>query len=187
MADSVQATLDRPAHRSRLARIGGVAAIALAVAIGALISQTGPPGDPIPAWLGIAALLTLPGAIALIGVQRNAPVLILVAGGLCVVQSFLAMSGVTLAFLVPAILLLGSVIGARFRPVDLLAGAIVVVAWAGGWFARLTDVQERCWPIPGGLSCSSGVPTTAATATILALVALAAFAASLTPRANGRR
>ena len=81
------------------------------------------------------------------GVAAVRPLLI-AAGLLCLAQAFIAFSGVTLPFVVPAILLL--VLGGRTvtvpHPRRAAIGAVVIVALGiGSWFGLLGTTEEVCW------------------------------------------
>ena len=84
----------------------------------------------------LALLLMLPAAIAAIGAWRRSGPLLIAAGVLCLAQSFIAFSGVTLPFLVPAILLL--VLGGRASPVPhprraAWGPSLVIALGIGSW------------------------------------------------------
>ena len=106
-----------------------------------------------------------------------------VTGVMCLLQAFVAFSGVLLPFIVPAAILIAAAGSsrARVRPVDVGAAVLVGATWIGAWVARLAQVEERCWPIPGGVSCSSGVPTSSGTAIALSLVIVGLAVAALAP------
>jgi hypothetical protein len=93
-------------------------------------------------------MLMLPAVIAAIGaIRRSRPVLI-AAALLCLAQSLVAFSGVTIPFVVPAFLLLalggsGSEDGAPRRA--LLGGVLVVVLGLGAWAAALALTETTCW------------------------------------------
>jgi hypothetical protein len=96
-------------------------------------------------------LMVLPAAIAVIGARAGVRALVAAAGVLCLMQSFVAFSGVTIAFVVPALILLalaGSERWPAMAPSDPTAttAAIVVIGLAiGAWIASLTLTEEVCW------------------------------------------
>lgn len=75
----------------------GIIAVVSAVA-------TGSSPDLVPRWLVLFVVYSLPGAIGFLGVQGRRPWLLIAAGMTAGVGSVLAMSGVTLIFLLPAVL-----------------------------------------------------------------------------------
>jgi hypothetical protein len=99
-----------------------------------------------PVWL--AVLLMLPAAIAVIGAWRSSRPLLIAAGTLCVAQSYLAFSLVTIPFIIPAILLLSlaGVSGGVSVPRRAILGAIAVVALGvGAWVAVFALTETVCW------------------------------------------
>ena len=123
--------------------LGGAAIVAgYAVVVGLVSAAAGAndPGPPevVPRAVILALLLMLPAAIAAVGAWRRSGPLLIAAGLLCLAQAFIAFSGVTLPFVVPAILLL--VLGGRTvtvpHPRRAAIGAVVIVALGiGSWFA----------------------------------------------------
>lgn len=84
------------------AGITGGCALALA-AISAAASDGFSPPEEVPRPLVLAVLFATPAAIGAIGALSGRRVLLVVAGMLCLFQSVLAFSGVTLIFLVPSV------------------------------------------------------------------------------------
>lgn len=84
------------------AGITGGCALALA-AIAAGASGAFSPPEEVPRPLVLALLFATPAAIGAIGAVSGRRVLLLAAGTLCLFQSVLAFSGVTLIFLVPSV------------------------------------------------------------------------------------
>jgi hypothetical protein len=181
-----EAATPRPERRARrLDQLGALLAMGYAVVVGVIAATQGnpEPPTPVPSWAVIAALLAVPGAVGLVAAARGSGPLLLVAGFLCLLQSFVAMSGVTLGFVVPAVVMLGAAGGSaqRVRPADIAIGVSVVAGWFGAWASRLGLTEERCFPIPGGTSCWSAVPTSFGVAVTLAMVLLTIGVAALTP------
>ena len=133
--------------------MGGAALVAgYALAVGLISAAAGAndlgPPEVVPRPVFLALLLMLPAAIAAIGAWRRSGPLLIAAGLLCLAQAFIAFSGVTLPFIVPAILLL--VLGGRTPAVPhqrrAAFGAVVIVALGiGTWFALLGTTEEICW------------------------------------------
>jgi hypothetical protein len=89
----------------------------------------------------------VPAVIAFVGaIRRSGPILI-AAGVSCLLQAFVAFSGVTIPFVVPALLLLA--LGAeqqhRVRKRALVAGVLVIFLGLGAWFATLGMTETTCW------------------------------------------
>lgn len=125
----------------------GYAGVVGIISFAAGANDPGPP-EVVPRPVVLALLLMLPAAIAAIGAWRRSGPLLIAAGVLCLAQAFIAFSGVTLPFVVPAILLLA--LGGRAtavpHPRRSALGALVVVALGvGSWFAFLGTTEEVCW------------------------------------------
>jgi hypothetical protein len=96
------------ARARRLAWIAGGAAIAFSAAIWVLARSQGglDPPDLVPRPLASAILLATPGLLGWIGAATDRRTVIVAAGVLCLFQSVIAFSGVTLIYLVPGIIFL---------------------------------------------------------------------------------
>src|SRR5206468_9766942 len=112
--------------------------------------------DPRPPWwiyrpIALFVLFSVPAAIAAIGAVGGRRSLVIAAGVICLAQAYIAFSGVTLGFMVPALILLTLAAGQRWPAMTLetrsaLTAAIVVVALTGGaWVASLGLTEEVCW------------------------------------------
>lgn len=133
---------------TRLGWLASGATIAFAITLRLMADR---PGDlPGPPDTGartamVYLLLATPGVVGLVGVIGRRRVLHVAAGLLCMLQAVIAFSGVTLVFLVPALLFLRAGLGGRTAPdrraidarrlVALSAVAVpvalLIVAWAG--------------------------------------------------------
>jgi hypothetical protein len=140
-----------------------VGAIAFAMAIVALMIATRPllvPAEavdltapsPIPAPLLTLTFLSVPALIAAIGAMRSAPVILVIAGVLSLLQSLVAFSGVTLGFLLPGLMLI--YLGVREgeaatnpRPTGrhLVTGVFVLALIVSAWVVVLTTSETVCW------------------------------------------
>jgi hypothetical protein len=125
-----------------------VVALISAGVIGDLVSDDVGPPPLIPRPLALGAMFMLPAAVAAIGAVRRSGPILMAAGILCLAQSFVAFSGVTIPFVVPAFLLL--ILGARSRvtetPSRALAGALLVVALGiAAWVAPAVLSETTCW------------------------------------------
>jgi hypothetical protein len=141
-----------------LGRLAGLTQLVFAGLIAA-VSAFASSGDPdfVPRWAVLFLWYALPGVIGLIGVQADRPWLVLVAGLTTAIGASIAMSGVTLIFLVPAILFLfGAARLARSTPsrrgdgwarglaqLGLAAAIAVLVVGAGA--ALLVNTDSACW------------------------------------------
>src|SRR6185312_15259397 len=110
----------RPARDPRrlgLAAAGIIAGLALWVAaisaglVGDLVGDDIGPPELVPRPILLGGLLMIPAFIAAIGALRRSHPILIAAGVLCLAQSFVSFAGVSLPFLVPALLLL--VLGGR--------------------------------------------------------------------------
>lgn len=140
-------------------RLAAVAVAIIAVdslLIGAITSGVGhaisgsevlPTGDPLRA-VGLTALFLLPAALAGLGAWRGSTPLLLVAGLICALQSFVAFSGVSLIFLLPAVLLFVAAGRTKRRMTRSRerVGAVVVLLFAiGAWVAPFALSETQCW------------------------------------------
>jgi len=108
---------------SRLARLGALTQLVFALLIGGVSGLAGDPEpDFVPRPVVLLAIFALPGLVGLLAIARHRPAMVLAAGIASAVGSFVAFSGVTLIFLVPASLM--------------LIGAARVPAEAGDWRSR---------------------------------------------------
>ena len=125
-----------------------VAAISANAAAGELQAQ-----ETVPAPVRLAVLFLLPAFVAAIGAIRRSRPILVAAGVLCLAQSFVAFSGVTFPFLVPAFVLLA--LGARSdctrSPWRARVGGVVVVLLGFAmWVAPFTMTETTCWVVETG-------------------------------------
>jgi hypothetical protein len=172
-ANPAQSSEDRAAFPGRLA---GAVQITFAVLIGgaSALAGGGSPEFP-PRGLVLFAIYAIPGIVGLIGVAERRPALLLAAAATSTVGSVIAFSGVTLIFLVPAILFLyGAVRIASVRSTaisgfasGILAGsvlaAVLTVLTVGAGASALLITDEQCWATyetPGGVRYEAAPYTT---------------------------
>lgn len=156
----VGATAPPAALDPRTRRLGVVAAlivVALAIFVALIPRLQGTTPEltapaPIPRPLVIAILLAQPAALALIGVMRGSRTPLVVAGIVGILESFVAFSGVTLAFLPPSVVLIGlglqrSPAGERPRAVPraAIAGIVIVGLVIAAWVVMLATSETVCW------------------------------------------
>lgn len=108
-----------------------------------------------PWWLGrpmaLFGLLSLPAVIGGIGAMRGTRPMVVAAGVICLLQSFVAFSGITFGFIVPALMFLplGAAErwpqAARPRRTTLVAGIVVILLAAGAWTSLLMLTGPRCY------------------------------------------
>jgi hypothetical protein len=119
-----------------LAWIAGVSVVAFAVAIWLLAGRSdhNEPPDLISRALASAVLLAAPGVIGLIGAATGRRSVLVAAGVICLFQSAISFSGVTLIYLMPAILFLRSATDAAgsspsvpIRPLRVALAALLAV------------------------------------------------------------
>jgi hypothetical protein len=141
-------------RRLGLVLAGTIAALAALIAALPLIQEgygsgelSGP--EIVPRPVVIALLLALPAALAAVAAMRGSRPIFIAAGTLCLLQSFVAFSGVTFGFLIPAILLI--VLGveggssARTPRRVLLAGLLVIGLGIAAWIAPFATGETVCW------------------------------------------
>ncbi len=132
---------------------------ALAVTIAALPSIQGGDGPGgldgpaiVPRPIVVAFLLGLPAAVAAMAALRASRHMFVAAGMLCLLQSVVAFSGVTLGFVIPGIVLvaLGLQRAATTKPSrssgrGLVAGMLVVGYGIAAWLVPLSTSETVCW------------------------------------------
>jgi hypothetical protein len=144
----------------RTRRLAGVAAsviatLAIFVALIPRLQATTPDyGAPalVPRPLVIAILLAQPAVLAAIGLARGNRSILAVAGVVGIVQSFVAFSGVTLAFLPPSLMLVA--LGIQRPPAgdrpragarSAVAGIAIVGLIVAAWVVLLATSETVCW------------------------------------------
>lgn len=144
-------------HR-RLGLVLAVTIAVLAVAITALPSIQ--PGSSeeldgptlVPRPIVTAVLLGLPAVLAAIAALRGSRAMFVAAGVLCLVQSIVAFSGVTLGFLIPGMVLVS--LGLRPAPTDppsppsrreWYAALFVVGLGIAAWVVPIASAETVCW------------------------------------------
>lgn len=138
-----------------------IALLAVAVAALPLIQGSmGPDGIDGPAFvprpLVIGSLLALPAVIGTIAAVHGSRPLFIAAGVLCLFESFIAFSGVTLGFVVPALLLV--MLGVRRSPGDRpsrirarLGGVFIVGLGIAAWIVPFVLAETVCWIARSGV------------------------------------
>ena len=116
----------------------------------------------------------VPAFIAAIGALRRSHPILIAAGVLCLAQSFVSFAGVSLPFLVPALLLL--VLGASRSSTEaprraMVGGVLVIALGFAAWVAPFAMTETSCWvaragadgtpiyapiPVPAGADSGSG-------------------------------
>jgi hypothetical protein len=154
-ATTPPATLDPRTRRLGVAAALIVIGLAIFVALIPRLQGTTPEltaPAPIPRPLVIAILLAQPAVLALIGLMRGSRTLLVVAGIVGIVESFVAFSGVTLAFLPPSVVLIAlglqrSPAGDRPRAVAraAIAGIVIVGLVIAAWVVMLATSETVCW------------------------------------------
>lgn len=130
---------------------------------------------PRPPWaiyrpIALFGLFAVPAVVAAIGTVRGVRPLLIAAGVLCLLQAYVAFSGVTIGFVVPAIVLLwlgaGGPISAeepRRTRATLLAGIAVIGLTVAAWVSLLALTEARCYFISkaeGGTLIYTEIPAT---------------------------
>lgn len=145
--------------------IAGYALVVAAISANATTGELRPP-ETVPAPVRLAVMFLLPAFVAAIGALRRSRPILVAAGVLCLAQSFVAFSGVTIPFVVPAFLLL--VLGARNDGTKasrraLAGGVLVVLLGFAMWVAPFTLTETTCWVAETGVDgtvVSRQVPVT---------------------------
>jgi hypothetical protein len=141
------------ANRGFVARLGALSQIVFATLIAGLSTAGGfAEPDFVPRPIVLFAAYALPGVIGLIGIDRRRPALLLAAAGASAIGAFVAFSGVTLIFLVPATLMAAGSMGlsdgaGSRRSVAVEAGRalLVLLLLVGAGASAILITDERCW------------------------------------------
>jgi len=143
---------------ARTRRIAGAIAAAMAVlaVFLAALPLAGEPElaapAPIPRPVVTAILLAVPAAIASIAVVRGSSLMLVIAGLVAFVQSFVAFSGVTLGFLLPALVLIvlgvrdgDAAAGTRSDLRGRVIGVLVIALVVSAWLVVTGTGETVCW------------------------------------------
>jgi hypothetical protein len=141
-------------RRTGLVVSATMAALAGAVAALPLIQGNGGIGvdapSLVPRPMVIGSLLAMPAGIGAIASFRGSGPLFVAAGVLGLLQSFIAFSGVTLGFVLPAIILIS--LGLRRSPADKhgrsrerIGAALVLGLGITAWIVPFTLSETVCW------------------------------------------
>jgi hypothetical protein len=121
------------------------------------------PPDPVPTPLATVVLLGLPGLIGWIGALTGRRSVVVAAGVLCLFQSVIAFSGVTLVYLVPAIAFLrASTLSSQpsgrrpIRPLRLLVAIVIAIPIALVLVLNLGILAVLALALVAGLAASRG-------------------------------
>ena len=149
--------------------IGALADIGFATVLGLLLAfAIDSRGDALPRPLVIGALYATPGLIGLIGVLMERPWLLIAAALPLFPAAGLSMSGATLPFLAPALLMIvgatrmvGRPEGPRITVASAIAGGIIcALILVAGWAVLIGMTTPACYPVSGGQACGSGFIST---------------------------
>jgi hypothetical protein len=137
-------------------RLGSVTQLTFAAILGAVASLAAEPGF-IPRGAVLFGVFSLPGLVGLLGTSARRPALLLAAGVTSTLGSFIAFSGVSLIFLMPALLMLAGAISiaatGRERSSafegfgQLVAASAIVALIVGAGASALLVTDEGCWNV----------------------------------------
>jgi hypothetical protein len=122
----------------RTALAAGIGTIVLAALLALIPRDVGPaPPEEVPRVLAMSLMFATPGVVGIVGVLRGRRAIVAAAGVLCLLQSVVAFSGVTLVFLAPALGFLSAATEPRatravaWHPVRVVLAVLVgiPVAW----------------------------------------------------------
>ena len=137
------------------ARLGALTQCIFPLLIG-IPSMFSPVPDFVPRGVVIGGAYALPGVVALVGIAGRRPGLVAAAAATSLLGSAFAFSGVTLIFLIPALLLGAGAVGlGRARQPkrswapgavsQLAIASVLVVLMAGAGASALLDTDAGCW------------------------------------------
>ena len=152
-------TIAAAAARARFpGRLAGITQLVFAALIGGVSALAGG-SEPefMPRWALLVTLYALPGVIGLVGTQAQRPWLVVAAGASSAAGAVVAFSGVTLIFLVPAVLFLYGAVrlatsAQRGGGEGLIGGLIhagialaILVLLVGSGASALVNTDAACW------------------------------------------
>ena len=165
-----------PDRSQFLGRLAGTTQIVFAALIAGVAAFSFEPGF-VPRSVVLFVAFAMPGVVGLIGTAARRPALLLAAGTTSAVGAFIAFSGVTLIFLVPAALFFaaairlarppapqpspGSGLIARVALLGVATAFVLLLVGAGA--AALLSTDAACWttyPTPTGNRIEMGSWTT---------------------------
>jgi hypothetical protein len=148
-------------NRPGVLGVATTALLALLLTAFLLIATTSG-GDVVPRPFVLLALYLAPAAIGWLGLRQGDPALLTAAGVILIPASFLSFTGVTLIFLIPAVLLLtGAQVARRRSPgrggasASLRATVAAILPLAAGWAVLFGFTEPRCFDTATGSGCSS--------------------------------
>ncbi len=149
--------------------------VVLAVGVAAipyLQEGQGSLGGPsiVPRPVVIAILLGLPAGVAAIAALRGSRAMIIAAGALCLLQSFVSFGGATFGFLIPALVLIAlgldgaqTASSSRTSRRAMSSGALVLALGIAAWIVPFAMSETVCWaanPGPDGALVYRIIPNT---------------------------
>lgn len=159
-----------PNRSQFLGRLAGATQIIFAALIAGVAALSFEPGF-VPRSVVLLVAFALPGVVGLVGTAARRPALLVAAGTTSAVGAFIAFSGVTLIFLVPAALFFAAAIRLQLAPPSSagsgwiarvgqlgFAAAIAVLLFGAGAVALLSTDAD-CWaeyPTPTGIRIEVG-------------------------------
>lgn len=156
MTSTLVAVARPPDPDAFAARLGAITQVLFGGILGIVASSGFEPGF-LPRGLVLFALFAIPGLVGWLGVQRRRPALLVAAGLTSLVGAFVAFSGVTLIFLIPALLLVIGAVRVQVTAPPMgrasvlpglgrgLAACAIVAMLVGGGAAALLLTDDACW------------------------------------------
>lgn len=138
------------------ARLGAITQVLFGGILGIVASFGFEPGF-LPRGVVLFLVFAIPGLVGWLGVERRRPALLIAAGLTSFVGAFVAFSGVTLIFLLPALLLIAGAVRVEATAPPKARASILsalgrgLAAWAivatlvGGGTAALLLTDDACW------------------------------------------
>lgn len=158
MADGAEARR----RRTAFVLAATIAVLAIAIAAFPLIQDANGPGtldgpSIVPRPIVLAGLLGLPAVLAVIAAIRGSRAIFVAAGVLCLFQSFIAFSGITLGFVIPGLVLIGlglsrsqTELVTPLRRRESVAGLLVVAFGIAAWLVPFATSETVCWTARAG-------------------------------------
>ena len=152
--------------RSWLGRLAGITQIIFGALLGGLATLLGSEPGFLPRGVVLLVAFGLPGVVGIIGATRRRPGLLVAAALTSFGGAVIAFSGVTLIFLIPAVMFAMGAVAIAAAPADahsgwlasgfaqLLAATCIVALLVAGGAAALLLTDAACWNALEGFGSS---------------------------------
>jgi hypothetical protein len=177
--------------------VGSVICLVFAAGLAAfLFAVTNSAGDAIPRPLVLAGLYATPGVVGLLGALARRRSLLVGAAIPLFPGALLSWAGVTLAFVLPGVLLIAGAAAIPYRTrslgarlLDVGQGALIsLLILIAAWASLFGLARSGCFPTAGGTTCGTGFISVEGVGvgltSLVVAIAIAAWSAFISARAS---